>query len=102
MFCHSCGRAVELKEGIKFCPYCGADISGYSGVRETSKGAISDTSIERPDLCPYCGIKMDRRSKLKSSLGPWGFNPLGYALGAVKVKEEYICPSCRFRRDIGS
>jgi hypothetical protein len=43
---------------------------------------------------------MERRSELKSDLGPWGFNPWGYALGLIKVIEYYQCPKCKYQRSI--
>ena len=43
MFCKSCGK--NLKDDAKFCPFCGAQVSGASGVGATQAGpGVGSTS----------------------------------------------------------
>jgi len=87
-FCPSCGK--EIPSESKYCYWCGAQIPTD----------IQKAKVDSIDICPKCGSKMERRSKLKSDLGPWGFNPWGYALGLIKIIEYYQCPKCKYQRSI--
>jgi len=31
---------------------------------------------------------------------PFAFSPLGHALGLIKYKERYVCPKCKYKRNI--
>ncbi|MEM3607096.1 MAG: zinc ribbon domain-containing protein [Candidatus Bathyarchaeia archaeon] len=87
-FCPSCGKEIPFES--KYCYWCGFQIPPD----------IQKAKTDSIDICPKCGARMDRRSKLESDWGPWGFNPLGYALGLVKVREYYQCPKCKYQRNI--
>jgi ssDNA-binding Zn-finger/Zn-ribbon topoisomerase 1 len=61
---------------------------------------LQKAKVDSIDRCPKCGVRMERRSELKSDWGPWGFSPWGYALGLIKIIEYYQCPKCKYQRSI--
>lgn len=47
-YCHSCGK--QLPVGIRFCPYCGADLEApFDGERSAEQPAPAPTSVPKPE-----------------------------------------------------
>lgn len=82
-YCVYCGQ--QLPEDAMFCSKCGRKVS---------------QTLKSIDICPKCGTKMKKEIYAKSALGPYTFNPLGHALGLIKYKERYVCPKCKYKRNI--
>jgi predicted amidophosphoribosyltransferase len=79
-YCTYCGH--ELSDDAKFCRKCGKKVSPESA-----------------NMCPKCGTNMKKEIYSKA-LHPFAFNPLGHALGLIKYKERYVCPRCKYKKEV--
>lgn len=83
MYCKECGR--ELKEGTKFCEYCGTPVDGFPGYARQKRGSgNSQTWFEH--LNDYVGN--DQPAKLNWKML---FTDVTKKHGAEEAEEIFIC-----------
>jgi ssDNA-binding Zn-finger/Zn-ribbon topoisomerase 1 len=63
VYCYKCGKLTKLaptKQGLRPCPYCGADLLSWYlqkvGLRQATKEAVSVETASKPNESEQVGI----------------------------------------------